>query len=170
MSTKFNCPAKYGSYYGSVADAARFIAHNLIVEFVNDYPNFVYPYNAATMNHYNKGNNNAAVHYVYNVINHHLLGSATSGRRQPYPGWARVIAPVVIAAPPVITASPVMAFAPTPHVGQAKLIRLQNRILNKHKLANQVFGYQGIDVSFDASGDPVDPLGRGRTTSAIWTE
>ena len=85
MSQSINTP--YGEFK-SIAAAAREISHLHAPEFIATYPWFKYPYNR-TMDHHNKGSNNSTIHYIYNVINHHLLGSATSGRRQPYKGWSR---------------------------------------------------------------------------------
>lgn len=86
MSQKIQTP--YGQFK-SIADATTFIEIHHGPDFVKTYPDYSFPYNQVKMGHHGGGTNHSTRHYIYNVVLD-LIGSATSGRRKPKAGWARI--------------------------------------------------------------------------------
>lgn len=77
MKTPVQTP--YGNF-GSIADAARYIARYHGPEFVKTFPQFNYKYDPK-LDHYNNETNNATCHYVYNSMRYDILNKV--------PGWTR---------------------------------------------------------------------------------
>jgi hypothetical protein len=78
----------YG-FFKTINAAAMHIERHHAPEFIKQHSEYSFPYDHIKMGHYGKGTNNSSRHYIYHVIQQQI-GSATSGRRQPKSGWARM--------------------------------------------------------------------------------